>query len=439
MTEKPEKSQVPYQPPKGTAADYNHITHVIAVLSGKGGVGKSLVTGLLASGLRRKGLKVGILDADITGPSIPMLFGLHGTVDSGEFGIVPYKSRTGIKVISMNLLLTNEDQPVIWRGPLVSRAIQQLWGDVMWGDLDVLLIDLPPGTSDATLTIMQSLPVKGLVMVTTPQSLASMVVRKTVHMAQKVNVNIFGIIENMAYYLCPDTGKKHFIFGESHTGKIALTANAPILAQVPVDPAISSLCDSGNVEAIQFEGLDELIHAFVTASGIKVIEIEDEQYGVGHSDKSLDEGPSQPPIRNELGENILIKYSPVAREIIKNKENFGSFENPDLKGKVRGCCGDSIMMMVLMDGDRIKDARFTTDGCEATIAVGGMLTRLIIGMTLSEASEIEPKTLINELGGLPSAHVHCADLAIKTLRATLKDQGFIDEFSKLKDRKVDQK
>jgi len=411
-----QENQGSHQLPKGTAIDFNHIEKVIAVLSGKGGVGKSFVTGLLASGLNRKGLKVGVLDADITGPSIPMLFGLHGKVDAGDYGILPYESRMGIKVISMNLLLTNEDQPVIWRGPLVSRAIQQLWGDVMWGDIDVLLIDLPPGTSDATLTIMQSLPVNGLVMVTTPQSLASMVVRKAVHMAQIVGVNIIGIIENMAYYDCPDTGKQHFIFGQSHTGEVAQTANAPLLAQVPIDPAISDLCDAGNIEAIQFDGLDVLLDAFMDAAAITT----DKTKGVAEPKEMAFDTVTQSEAESVFfSDETLEKYSVVAQEIIKAKENMGRFDQPDIQGSFRGCCGDSISMGMLLDGEVIVDARFITDGCEATIACGGMLSRLIKGKTISEAFKIDPAVLISELGGLPQDHIHCANLAVKSLHETL--------------------
>ena len=206
---------------------FNHIDRVVAVMSGKGGVGKSFVTGLLATALAREGYTVGILDADITGPSIPMLFGLHGPVEFGPVGMRPLQSETGVKIISMNLLLESEDQPVIWRGPLIGRAITQLWGDVIWGDLDYMLVDLPPGTSDASLTTMQSLPVNGIVMVTTPQSLASMVVRKAVHMAQAVNTPIVGVVENMAYFVCPDLGKRHYIFGPSHAREVALAAAVP--------------------------------------------------------------------------------------------------------------------------------------------------------------------------------------------------------------------
>jgi len=255
--------------PEGAAAQYNRIQRVVAVMSGKGGVGKSLVTSLLATALARDSYQVGVLDADITGPSIPMLFGLRGPVEPGPVGIRPLQSESGVKVISMNFLLESEDQPVIWRGPLIGRAITQLWGDVMWGDLDYLLVDLPPGTSDASLTTMQSLPVNGIVMVTTPQGLASMIVRKAVHMAQMLQTPIVGVVENMAYFICPDTGKRHFIFGPSHTYEVMMTANAPLLAQLPIDHQVTALCDAGMVESVMLTEIPELLKAFIQAIPVK--------------------------------------------------------------------------------------------------------------------------------------------------------------------------
>jgi Mrp family chromosome partitioning ATPase len=251
-------------PAEGTASSYNHIQSVVAVMSGKGGVGKSFVTGLLATALNQAGYRVGILDADITGPSIPMLFGPKGPVEPGEVGIQPLQSKTGIKVMSMNFLLASEDQPVIWRGPLIGRAITQLWGDVMWGELDYLLVDLPPGTSDASLTTMQSLPLNGIVMVTTPQGLASMIVRKAVHMAQSVGVPIVGVVENMAYFVCPDTAKRHFIFGPSHAEEVTMTAGAPLLVQLPIDTAVAALCDAGDIEKVELMETAGLLDAFTT-------------------------------------------------------------------------------------------------------------------------------------------------------------------------------
>jgi ATP-binding protein involved in chromosome partitioning len=264
MTEQ-ERKAVLGEPNEGSAAQYNHIQRVIAVMSGKGGVGKSLVTSILAVALAQSGYHVGLLDADITGPSIPKLFGLHGPLEGGPLGVFPLSSEAGVKVMSINLLMLEEDKPVVWRGPLIGKAITQLWGDVMWGNLDYLLVDLPPGTSDASLTTLQSIPVSGIIMVTTPQSLASLIVRKAVHMAQLVGTPIIGVVENMAYFKCPDTGKQHQIFGPSHANEVVRAAVAPLLAQLPINPLITSLCDAGKVEAITLPEITDLLNAFLKA------------------------------------------------------------------------------------------------------------------------------------------------------------------------------
>ncbi len=234
---------------KGAAEDLNDIKKVIAVMSGKGGVGKSLVSGLLAVALRREGYEVGILDADITGPSIPKMFFPNGArLGLSPLGPTPPQSREGVKVMSINLLLEQEDQAVIWRGPLVSGAIKQFWGDIFWGHLDYLVVDLPPGTSDASLTVMQSLPVSGIVLVTSPQGLAGMVVRKAARMAQQLETPILGLVENMSYFECPDTGTRYDIFGPSHAEQTARQIGVPFLGRLPVDPEIAKLCDVGRIE-----------------------------------------------------------------------------------------------------------------------------------------------------------------------------------------------
>jgi Mrp family chromosome partitioning ATPase len=250
---------------EGAAAPFNHINRVVAVMSGKDGVGKSSVTGLLATALAREGYKVGVLDADIFAPSIPTLFGLHGPVEHGPVGMKPLQSRTGVKVISMNFLLESEDQPVIWRGPLISRAISRLLGEVVWGNLDYLLVDLPPGTTEASLIILQSLPVNGIVMVTTPQSLASLVLRKAVHIAQTTKIPIVGVVENMAYFVSQDTGKQNFIFGPSHAGEVALISAAPLLARLPMDPQVAALSDAGEIESMTLAEIPVLLKAFIQA------------------------------------------------------------------------------------------------------------------------------------------------------------------------------
>lgn len=247
-----------------TAISMNHIGQIVAVMSGKGGVGKSSVTALLATALQRAGLAVGILDADLTGPSIPRLFGISGPVSGTPMGIMPIDTQMGIKVISTNLMLPEEDMAVLWRGPIMSGTIRQFWSDVLWGRLDYLLIDLPPGTSDATITVMQSLPLNGVVMVTTPQSLSSMIVRKTVNMCQALKVPILGIVENMSYFTSPETGTKHMIFGPSHTQTVAQLANAPVLGQLPIDPSLAELADAGKIEQYEHIAYSELAKSFIT-------------------------------------------------------------------------------------------------------------------------------------------------------------------------------
>ncbi len=232
----------------GAAEHLNKVKHVIAVMSGKGGVGKSLVAGLLAVALRREGQRVGILDADITGPSIPKMFGLREPPHYSPLGIGPVRSSSGIAVMSINLLLSSEDQAVIWRGPLIGGAIKQFWGDVFWGALDYLLVDLPPGTADAPLTVMQSLPMSGVVLVTSPQDLAGMVVRKAAQMALVMQVPILGVVENMSYALCPNCGQHIEIFGPSHAEDMARQLGVPFMGRLPLDSRIAELCDQGRIE-----------------------------------------------------------------------------------------------------------------------------------------------------------------------------------------------
>jgi len=237
----------------GKPKDLNEIDHTIAVMSGKGGVGKSLVASLAAVALRRQGYEVGILDADITGPSIPKMFGITTRPSGSESGILPVSSKSGIEVMSINLLLPSEDDAVIWRGPLISRAITQFWEEVLWGKLDYLIVDLPPGTADAPLTVMQTLPISGVLIVFTPQDLTAMVVRKAVNMARQMGKPILGVIENMAYLYVPEINKKVELFGRSRGEEMAHAANAPLLGQWPIDPQLAKLCDEGNIERYDAE------------------------------------------------------------------------------------------------------------------------------------------------------------------------------------------
>jgi hydrogenase maturation protease len=247
------------------AGELNEIKNIVAVMSGKGGVGKSLVTALLAIALKRQGKNVGILDADITGASIPRMFGITTRPFGSETGLLPVVSQSGIEVMSMNLLLPQEESAVIWRAPLLSKAITQFWTDVVWGKLDYLLIDLPPGTADAPLTVMQSIPINGIIIVSTPQGLVEMIVKKAVDMAQKMEKPILGIVENMSYFTAPETNKKYEIFGASKGESLAQSAKAPLLGQIPIDPELARLCDNGDIEHYSGESIALLGKALATA------------------------------------------------------------------------------------------------------------------------------------------------------------------------------
>ncbi len=247
------------QPQPSKLAAFNRVGQMIAVMSGKGGVGKSSVTALLAVALQRRGFKVGVLDADITGPSVPRLFGLaRGDVRGSDLGMLPAITRTGIRAISINLFVENEDAPVILRGPMISGTILQFWNDVIWGKLDYLLVDMPPGTSDASLTVMRNLPLNGVVLVTTPQELAGMVVRKGANMLKQLNVKVLGVVENMSYYPCPETGTRHEIFGPGHGAEIAAAVGVPLLARLPIDPQVTAAADAGEIESVTLAEADAL-------------------------------------------------------------------------------------------------------------------------------------------------------------------------------------
>jgi hydrogenase maturation protease len=250
---------------QATPRELNQIDRIIAIMSGKGGVGKSLVAGLLATYFAREGKDVGILDADITGPSIPKMFGLSARPSGSETGILPITSKSGIEIMSMNLLLPNEDEAVIWRGPLMSKAITQFWEEVLWGKLDYLMIDLPPGTGDAPLTVLQVIPITGVIDVFTPQELTEMIVKKAVRMAQKMNVRVLGVVENMSYLVLPETGKKLEVFGRSKGEEMAKASGSPLLGRLPIDPELAKLCDEGKIEKYSSDAVSELFANVVAA------------------------------------------------------------------------------------------------------------------------------------------------------------------------------
>ena len=235
------------------------IGKVIGVVSGKGGVGKTMVSSLLAVSMQRMGKNVGVLDADITGPSVPKAFGIHGKADACEFGIIPAKSKMGLDIMSINLLLENESDPVVWRGPVIAGVVKQFWTDVIWKDVDYLFVDMPPGTGDVPLTVFQSLPVDGIIIVTSPQELVSMIVGKAVKMAKMMNIPILGIVENFSFFRCPDNGKEYEIFGPSHLMQTAASYDLDVLARLPIDPLVATACDLGQIESIESEAMDNCV------------------------------------------------------------------------------------------------------------------------------------------------------------------------------------
>ncbi len=258
IREQEKDAQVDVEYEEATPVELNEVGNVIAIMSGKGGVGKSLVAGLTAISLNRLGYGTGILDADITGPSIPKMFGISGSPGGSETGILPAPSKSGIGLMSINLLLPSEEEAVIWRGPLIARAITQFWEEVLWGKLDYLIVDLPPGTADAPLTVMQTLPISGVIVVYTPQDLTAMIVKKALRMAQQMEKPILGVVENMSYLYVEEIDKKIELFGKSQGEEMSKAANAPLLGQLPIDPNLARLCDAGSIEGYDSEFIDNI-------------------------------------------------------------------------------------------------------------------------------------------------------------------------------------
>ena len=244
--------------------DMSSVKKVIGVVSGKGGVGKSLVTSMLAVTMNRMNYHTAILDADVTGPSIPKAFGIKAKAKGNEFGLFPVKTKTGIDIMSVNLLLENDTDPVVWRGPIIAGTVKQFWTDVVWNDVDYMFIDMPPGTGDVPLTVFQSIAVDGIIVVTSPQELVSMIVSKAVKMAEMMNIPIIGLVENMSYFKCPDNGKDYQIFGESHIEEIAFLHHLPVLAKLPIDPRIAGAVDRGSVESLENHWMDAVVQQIET-------------------------------------------------------------------------------------------------------------------------------------------------------------------------------
>ena len=247
--------------PKEPLNPQSTVRHVIGIVSGKGGVGKSIVTSMMSVLMRRRDYGVAVLDADITGPSIPKSFGAKGDIISDGNGLVPLTTKTGIQMISVNLLLEDETRPVVWRGPVIAGTVKQFWTDVIWNDVDYMFVDMPPGTGDVPLTVFQSLPLDGIIIVTTPQELVSMIVKKAINMANLMNIPVIGLVENMSYVKCPDCGKELHVFGESRAEEVCAEYGIKLLGRVPLDPNLASLCDKGIIELMENDYLDNAAKA----------------------------------------------------------------------------------------------------------------------------------------------------------------------------------
>ena len=390
---------------------HSNIKQTIGVLSGKGGVGKSFIASYLACSLAREGYKVGVLDADFTGPSIAMLFGLHGPVQTGQYSFLPLVSRSGVKVISMNLLFANENTPVIWKEQLVAKAIEELWKEVEWGELDFLVIDLPPATSEVTVSILQSIPFSGSILVTTPQMLVTKIMNKAVTTLKKIGTPIIGIVENIAFFIDLDSKKRQYIFGQCNGQSVANLAGVPILAQIPLDPMISKLCDSGNVEDIVLDEEPEMMGTFFES-------IENNE----KAEPPIQTGnPEEGPIIVGQQSHSQSSFSDVVLGLIRAKDNMGVLDEPDAQGYFLGSCGDRMQIDLRLSDGKIQEAKFLADGCGATIACGSMITKMAIAKTLDKANLITQEELLTALDGLPEDHIHCAELAVMTLREAVID------------------
>jgi len=413
-----------------TAVNQNIIKNVVAVMSGKGGVGKSFVTGLLASGLAARGYKVGILDAAFTGSSIPVFFGVHGPAKTGQHSFLPFESRSRIKIISMNLLFDNEDQPVVWKETLVGNVIRELWLEVEWGELDYLLIDMPPAVSETSVAIMQLIPFTGAVIVTTPQQLSAKINNRAVHAVQGTGLPIIGIVENMSCFLNPDNGEKQSIFVQHHTETVANTAKSPILARIPFDPGISQLCDSGRIEDLNFDEYADLFDAFIKSlSAIEQKRTSERPERQNNSNELIDNAGQETikqnaqtsPVSSSQSSHNAQVFSNTVIYLVRSKVNVGVLENPDAQGNFLGSCGDRMQIHLKLINDRILDAKFLADGCGATLACGTMITKMASSKTLEDAGKITSEELIEALDGLPDDHLHCAELAVMTLREAIID------------------
>ena len=403
----------------------NLIEKVIGFSSSKGGVGKSFVCALFACELARLGHRVGILDADLNSSSIPLFFGLKDPVKLGQYSFLPLISDTGVKVISANLLVEDEEHAVIWKEAVAGKVIEKLFKEVEWGELDYLLVDLPPATSELAISIIQGLPLNGVVLVSQPQAIAAKIAAKAIRTIQMINTPIIGIVENMAYTLNLATDEKDYLFGTSHVDSLAAIGNIPLLAKLPYVKEINELCDSGRIEdVILMEGID-----LYQSVNVRLKEIESEAKAslttesetLQHADGQQDIGTDYESEPIQAANETSQYFSDIVIQLIRNQENKGQLDSPTAQGYFLGSCGDSMQIDLQVVNNRILSARFQANGCGATLASGSMITKMACSKLLSEAQQITPENLLSALDGLPEDHIHCAELAVMALREAVID------------------
>ncbi len=407
------------------AVEQRLINKVIGVTSSSGGVGRSFISGMLAIELARNGNRVGILDANFTGASIPMLFGISGPLSMGNYSFVPLQSNRGIRIISPNLLVNDEKNSVIWKEALAGKVIEELYREVEWGSLDYLIIDLPAATSEITISILQVIPFDGVIFVNQPQDISTRLNAWGIRTLSKMGINIIGIVENKTHQLNLESDHQSSRDVTTSTDSLVSRFGIPILARIPYISEISFLCDKGKIEEITLAEGYAFHQSFVSA--LLELELKAQEAAanaIAEQEETVlaatQEGPIQAEssqIRSHSGQY----FSDTVMHLVRNKYNVGTMEKPDAQGLFTGQCGDRMQMDLKIVKGRIMDAKFTADGCGATFACGSMLTRMACTKTLEEAQKIQPDELITALDGLPDDHLHCAELAVMTLREALID------------------
>ena len=410
-----------------TSDDYqNHIGKTIAIAGGKGGVGKTFVTGLLAVLLTSKGYRVGILDADFAASCIPTCFGVHGPISRGSYSFLPPQTKTGIKVISADFFLGGEDQKIVWKESLISNVVKELWFEMEWGELDYLLVDMPPANSEAAVTILQTIPVLGAIMVTTPQSIANSVTKRSISLYQRMSVPIIGIVENMTSLKTPGFDKAQDIFGKSNLELINTNSQIEVLSRLPFDPLYCRLCDGGKLDDIQVDNFGALFESFMKSVGLIEVNLNEK---IARQPEIIEAKGDQLVESEQTGSCVNAclpgeegqPFSDTVVHLIQTRENVGTLENPDGQGLFTGSCGDRMQIDLKIIAGRILDAKFLADGCGVTYACGTMITKMAFAKKLDEANLITADDLIAALDGLPDDHLHCAELAVMTLREAVID------------------